>query len=473
MESDSNFSGSSSNRIQNLVEDLGDENFGTRNEALMTLKAMLPVSEVSISNALIEVISDHGDNEAGSSTSFVNKGAIELFQHMSELGLEPLVNDLLKNGDVYARRVATDAMGRTGRMAVLPYLVKCMNDGDMYVRWQAAKGLGRFAGSSDARDALVSNMDDSEPYVRKRVARSLESFGGAADIDGDGTSDSEDEGLRKIDEKHAPPSDFPVLSVKKLRKEFGGLVAVKEVSFEVNKGEFVGLIGPNGCGKSTTFNCISGSLAQTAGTVNFFGEDVSNMRPDEIQKIGMTRTFQHTRLWREMTVIENLLVPPRDQFKPSVLKSIWQGRKNINEVERLSKAYSILDQLEVPHMAENLTSELSGGQSKLVDIGRSMMGDPKLLLLDEPVAGVAGPLAMKIFSNLRKLVDDTGISVLIIEHNMDFILRQGVDRIVVMNEGEVLMVGSPDEVKGSKEVISAYLGSSEDWEWEKLAQEDA
>ena len=264
-----------------------------------------------------------------------------------------------------------------------------------------------------------------------------------------------------------------VLKVNKLRKEFGGLVAVKEVSFEVNEGEFIGLIGPNGCGKSTTFNCISGSLAQTSGTVNFFGEDVSNMRPDEIQKIGMTRTFQHTRLWREMTVIENLLVPPRDQFKPSMLKSIWQGRKNINEVERLSKAYSVLDQLEVPHMAENLASELSGGQSKLVDIGRSMMGDPKLLLLDEPVAGVAGPLAMKIFSNLRKLVDDTGISVLIIEHNMDFILRQGVDRIVVMNEVEVLMVGSPDEVKGSKEVISAYLGSSEDWEWEKLAQEDA
>ena len=263
-----------------------------------------------------------------------------------------------------------------------------------------------------------------------------------------------------------------VLKVEKLRKDFGGLVAVRDVSFEVNEGEFIGLIGPNGCGKSTTFNCISGSLAQTSGTVELFGEDVSNRRPDEIQKMGMTRTFQHTRLWREMTVIENLLVPPREQFKPNLWQSIIQGRENPIEIERLSKAYSTLDQLEVPHMAHNLTSELSGGQSKLVDIGRSMMGDPKLLLLDEPVAGVAGPLAMKIFSNLRKTVDETGISVLIIEHNMDFILRQGVDRIVVMNEGEVLMVGSPDEVRGSKEVISAYLGSSEDWEWEKLAQED-
>ena len=217
MESDSNYGGSSSSRIQNLVEDLGDENFETRNEALMTLKAMLPHSEVSISNSLVEIIAEHGDDDAGSSTSFVNKGAIELFQNMSELGLEPLVNDLLRNGDEYARRVATDALGRTGRMAVLPYLIDCMNDDDMYVRWQAAKGLGRFAGSSDARDALVGSMDDSKPYVRKRVARSLEVFGGAGpvdekvkgpmekdgkgDIDGDGIPDSEDEKPREAKKK--------------------------------------------------------------------------------------------------------------------------------------------------------------------------------------------------------------------------------------------------------------------------------
>jgi branched-chain amino acid transport system ATP-binding protein len=160
-----------------------------------------------------------------------------------------------------------------------------------------------------------------------------------------------------------------------------------------------------------------------------------------------------------MTVIENLLVPPREQFKPSILNSLIQGRNNPLEIERLSKGYSTLDQLEVPHMAPNRASELSGGQSKLVDIGRSMVGDPLLLLLDEPVAGVAGPLAMKIFANLRKIVDDTGVSVLIIEHNMDFILRQGVDRIVVMNEGEILMIGTPDEVRSNRAVIEAYLGS--------------
>ncbi|MAP85501.1 MAG: ABC transporter ATP-binding protein [Euryarchaeota archaeon] len=254
-----------------------------------------------------------------------------------------------------------------------------------------------------------------------------------------------------------------VLKVEGLRKEFGGLIAVNDVSFEIGEGEFVGLIGPNGCGKSTTFNCISGLLGKTGGKVSLFGNDVTNMRPDQIQKLGLTRTFQDTRLWREMTVIENDLVPPRNQFGLTImerLRSLLFPSHSHMEVERLRKAYSTLDQLEVPHMAHNLTSDLSGGQSKLVDIGRSMMGDPSLLLLDEPVAGVAGPLAMKIFNNLRTMVDETGISVLIIEHNMDFILRQGVDRIVVMNEGEVLMQGTPDEVKENKEVIEAYLGAA-------------
>ncbi len=250
------------------------------------------------------------------------------------------------------------------------------------------------------------------------------------------------------------------LKVDGLRKEFGGLVAVEDVSFEIGEGEFVGLIGPNGCGKSTIFNCISGLLDKTAGTVEVFGRDVSDKRPDEIQKLGLTRTFQHTRLWRQMTVIENLLVPPRKQFSPNPLQALLMPGSRPDEEERLVKAYSVLDQLEVPHMAHNLTSDLSGGQSKLVDIGRSMMGDPQLLLLDEPVAGVAGPLAMKIFNNLRKVVDDTGISVLIIEHNMDFILRQGVDRIIVVKEGEILMQGTPDEVKGNREVIEAYLGAA-------------
>jgi branched-chain amino acid transport system ATP-binding protein len=122
-----------------------------------------------------------------------------------------------------------------------------------------------------------------------------------------------------------------VLKVENLRKEFGGLVAVKDVSFEIKEGEFVGLIGPNGCGKSTTFNCISGLLNQTSGKVEIYGKDVSNMRPDQIHGLGMTRTFQHTRLWREMTVIENLLVPPRKQLSPNIFKSLFKFPQSRHE----------------------------------------------------------------------------------------------------------------------------------------------
>ena len=249
-----------------------------------------------------------------------------------------------------------------------------------------------------------------------------------------------------------------VLKVSNMTKDFGGLRAIDNVSFKVSKGEFVGLIGPNGCGKTTTFNCISGLLDATKGEVEIFGEDATKLRPDQIQKLGLTRTFQHTLLWREMTAIENLLIPPRNQFGTNPIEALFTYFRKNEEEERLAKAYETLESLEITHMAHNLTSELSGGQSKLVDIGRALMGEPELLLLDEPVAGVAGPLAEKIFNNLRDIVSQTNISILVIEHNMDFILRAGVDRIIVMDQGKVLMEGTPDEVKDSKEVIEAYLG---------------
>ena len=251
-----------------------------------------------------------------------------------------------------------------------------------------------------------------------------------------------------------------VLKVKDLTKDFGGLRAVDNVSFEVSKGEFVGLIGPNGCGKTTTFNCISGLLDPSEGDIEIFEQNAIVLRPDEIQGLGLTRTFQHTRLWREMTAIENLLIPPRNQFGDNPFYGILSYFFREEENARVAKAYDTLAELEITHMAHNLTSELSGGQSKLVDIGRAFMGEPELLLLDEPVAGVAGPLAEKIFNNLRRVVTEKQISVLVIEHNMDFILRRGVDRIIVMDQGEILMQGTPDEVKDSKEVIEAYLGGA-------------
>ncbi len=251
------------------------------------------------------------------------------------------------------------------------------------------------------------------------------------------------------------------LTVAGLTKDFGGLRAIDDVSFHVGEGELVGLIGPNGCGKSTVFNCISGLLELTSGQVELFGKNATNMRPDQVQRMGLTRTFQHTRLWREMTVIENLLVPPREQFAPNRLMSLLRPHSRIAEKERVLDAYAVLETLQVSHMANHLASELSGGQSKLIDIGRALMGAPRCLLLDEPVAGVAAPLAEKIFQNLRDLVSEQGISVLVVEHNMDFILRAGVDRIVVMDRGRFLMEGTPDEVRQSRDVIEAYLGDPE------------
>lgn len=251
------------------------------------------------------------------------------------------------------------------------------------------------------------------------------------------------------------------LTVDGLTKDFGGLRAIDNVSFHVGEGELVGLIGPNGCGKSTIFNCISGLLKSTSGQVELFGKNATNMRPDQVQRMGLTRTFQHTRLWREMTVIENLLVPPREQFAPNRLMSLLRPHSRIAEQERVLDAYAVLDTLQVSHMANHLASELSGGQSKLIDIGRALMGAPRCLLLDEPVAGVAAPLAEKIFQNLRELVSEQGISVLVVEHNMDFILRAGVDRIVVMDRGKFLMEGTPNEVRQSRDVVEAYLGDPE------------
>ena len=254
---------------------------------------------------------------------------------------------------------------------------------------------------------------------------------------------------------------LPALRISDLTKDFGGLRAVEGISFQIEEGEFVGLIGPNGCGKTTTFNCISGMLAITSGRIEVLGQDATGMRPDQIQSLGLTRTFQHTWLWREMTVVENLLVPPRQQFSPNPLLALLRPGSRKAERQRVIDAYSVLDLLEVTHISHNLASKLSGGQSKLVDIGRALMSSPRFLLLDEPVAGVAGPLAERIFQNLRALTSDKGIGMLVIEHNMDFILRRDVDRIIVMDAGRILMEGTPDEIKQSRDVVEAYLGDTE------------
>ena len=195
------------------------------------------------------------------------------------------------------------------------------------------------------------------------------------------------------------------IHVSELTHDFGGLRAVDNISFTINEGELVGLIGPNGCGKSTTFNCISGLLDPTSGEIEIMGKSTNDLRPDQINNLGITRTFQHTRLWKEMTVIENILVPPNNQLSSNPILSLLRPNSRKEEAERIERAYQVLESLEIAHVADNLAGKLSGGQSKLVDIARALMGSPKILLLDEPVAGVARVLAEKIFQNLRTLVN--------------------------------------------------------------------
>jgi len=240
---------SSSNRIEDLIVDLGNERFMTRNEALGTLKALLPHNERAISAELVRWIQLYGKSDAGSSASFVNKAAMELFQDMTEMGLEPLINDGLKNGDFSARRVAMDAIGRTGRMSILPYLISGIDDEDKYTRWQAAKGLSRFAGSSEARNALVKALSDSDPHVRRRAGRSLDNFGGIGpteeeddreeiegpmeesgegDIDGDGIPDSKDDEPRIADNDTPDYESMTVVKLKEVLKEKGLSVSGKK-----------------------------------------------------------------------------------------------------------------------------------------------------------------------------------------------------------------------------------------------------
>jgi len=220
MDSESSQNSGMSGKIEDLIVDLGAEKFMIRNDALNDLKKMLPEHEKAIATELVRWIQLYGKSDVGSSASFVNKAAMELFQIMTEMGLEPLINEGLADGDFYARRTVMDAIGRTGRMSVLPYLIKGMEDEDKYTRWQAAKGLGRYAGSNEAREALVKGLSDSDPHVRRRAGRSLESFGGVGpsddkvegpmekdgkgDIDGDGVPDSEDKEPRVAEKKDKP-----------------------------------------------------------------------------------------------------------------------------------------------------------------------------------------------------------------------------------------------------------------------------
>ena len=248
-----------------------------------------------------------------------------------------------------------------------------------------------------------------------------------------------------------------LLEVRGLVRSFYGVHAVRGVDLDVEVGQITGLIGPNGAGKTTVFNCISGVVPPDGGSIVFAGRDITGWRPDRVAKAGLVRTFQIARGFPRLTVLENLLLFGLHQSGEGVLRALFSRHRVMRQEEALrERAFAVARRLNLLPVINNLAAELSGGQKKLLEIGRALMASPKLILLDEPVAGVNPALAKEIGGQLRGLVAE-GVTALLIEHHMDTI-AQLCDRVIVLAEGANLAEGSFAEVANEPRVQEAYMG---------------
>ncbi len=250
-----------------------------------------------------------------------------------------------------------------------------------------------------------------------------------------------------------------MISVENLHLRFGGLVAVNDVSLDIEKGTITGLIGPNGAGKTTLFNVVAGVYRPTSGTVRLDGEDVTGLEPHDLFHKGLLRTFQIAKEFSSLTVLENLMMVP-DAQPGEDLRHTWFNFRRVREreTEVRQRALEVIDFLEIPHLTEELAGNLSGGQKKLLELGRTMMVEAKIVLLDEVGAGVNRTLLNTIASSIQRLHREHGYTFFLIEHDMDFVSRL-CNPVIVMAEGKVLTQGTADEVKNNEEVIEAYLGT--------------
>ncbi|MBF0279524.1 MAG: ABC transporter ATP-binding protein [SAR324 cluster bacterium] len=252
-----------------------------------------------------------------------------------------------------------------------------------------------------------------------------------------------------------------MLTIKNLNKNFGGLQAVRNCSFEIQEGSITGLIGPNGAGKTTTFNMIAGEERPTSGRIMFEGQEISGLPTYEMFHRGIVRTFQIPHEFSKMTVLENLMVVPPEQPGESIIKNwIARGAVMRREKEIQERAEESLEFLSISHLWNQEAGNLSGGQKKLLELGRTMMADAKLVLLDEPGAGVNPTLLMKIRDMIARLRSDRGYTFCVIEHDMDMIASL-CDPVIVMAEGTVLTQGNMNDIRSNPEVLEAYLGGGE------------
>ena len=249
-----------------------------------------------------------------------------------------------------------------------------------------------------------------------------------------------------------------LLDVRTVTKSFEGLRAVSECSLQVRRGTITGLIGPNGAGKTTLFNLITGFLKPTAGEIAFAGERIDGLPPHRVFDKGIVRTFQIPRELKLMTVLENLMLVPAEQAG----ERLWNAwflpfRVGRQEREIRDKALGVLEFVNLWHLRHEYASNLSSGQKKLLELARTLMGDPRLILLDEPGAGVNPTLMKSLVALIERLRDESGITFFLIEHDMDLVARL-CNPVIVMSSGEKIAEGPPDEVVRDERVLEAYLG---------------
>jgi ABC-type branched-subunit amino acid transport system ATPase component len=248
-----------------------------------------------------------------------------------------------------------------------------------------------------------------------------------------------------------------MLSAHNVTKSFGGFQALNGCSIDIAARSITGIIGPNGAGKSTLFNILGGLFAPDAGELRFDGQDIAGLRPDQLARLGLVRTFQISRELGELTVLENMLLARALQSGENVWRNFFaRTRVRAEEGASIARARALLEQVQLWPLANESAKNLSGGQKKLLEISRALMLDPKLILLDEPTAGVSPLMSKSLAAVIAKLRAD-GLTLVIIEHDMD-IIAELCDPIYVLAEGRTLMAGSYKEVVANRDVMHAYLG---------------
>ncbi|EAI3906226.1 MULTISPECIES: ABC transporter ATP-binding protein [Campylobacter] len=249
-----------------------------------------------------------------------------------------------------------------------------------------------------------------------------------------------------------------ILELKKIHKNFGGVSAIANTSFTIKESEIFGLIGPNGAGKTTLFNIITGNYKPSSGEVFFLGKKIDHLKPHKIVHLGIARTFQNIRLFSSMSVLENVLIGFDKSIKYNIFEAFLHlGRFSKAEKNAKKAAYEILEQLNIAHLADERATSLSYGQQRKVEIARALATNPKLLLLDEPAAGMNSTESDDLAELIFDIRNNKKISVLLIEHDMKFVNKL-CDRVMVLDYGKTIFEGKPSDAVQNPEVISAYLG---------------